>query len=329
MVLKDISNIEELFNNSSTSNTDLKKCLNAFEFYEFVAKLIGDFKYQNAEEVYSVYDKLYVDYENVITVFKAKFKQYKEDTNNKKMDTKLIYNYLKSGIYLFLFRYLFLKYHIFNESQLDDIYNEGWKKFLAKNINLDTKKLKLPKKLESKITKFKFIEFYSNFEILNIQLFDNQAKSNNKFTKDNKANINICLSRLKSFANIDIIKFINLYNGKKKTYSDLSFKILFADNTKTGADMKGKRKTLFDTDVKVRNRLSLVDKKKNKEGKENCDKNSKDEESVEDIDDNKEKKRNVKKKIKINKTDIKKAKKKNKYRKSAVVIENEKEENEE
>ena len=216
MVLKDISNIEELFNNSSTSNTDLKKCLNAFEFYEFVAKLIGDFKYQNAEEVYSVYDKLYVDYENVITVFKAKFKQYKEDTNNKKMDTKLIYNYLKSGIYLFLFRYLFLKYHIFNESQLDDIYNEGWKKFLAKNINLDTKKLKLPKKLESKITKFKFIEFYSNFEILNIQLFDNQAKSNNKFTKDNKANINICLGRLKSFANIDIIKFINLYNGKKK-----------------------------------------------------------------------------------------------------------------
>ena len=328
--LKDIANIEELFNNSSTSNADLKKCLNAFEFYEFVAKLIGDFKFQNAEEVYSVYDKLYVDYENVITVFKAKFKQYKEDTNNKKMDSKLIYNYLKSGVYLFLFRYLFLKYHIFNESQLDDIYNEGWKKFLTKNINLDKKKLRLPKKLESKIPKFKFIEFYSNFEILNIQLFDNQTKSNNKFTKDNKTNINICLGRLKSFANIDIVKFINLYNGKKKSYSDLSFKILFADNTKAGSgtDMKGKRRTLFDTDIKIKNRYSFVNNNKSDERKEKYDNNKNNEETDEDIDDNNEKKRNVKKKIKFNKTEIKKAKKKNKYRKSVIVIENEKEDNE-
>ena len=328
LCFKDISNIEELFNSSSTSNNDLKKCLNEFEFYEFVAKLIGDFKFQNSDEVYSVYDKLFVEYENVICVYKSKYKQYKEDNNIKKMDLKLIYNYLKSGVYLFLFRYLFLKYHIFNESQLEDINNEGWKKFLSKNINLDNKKIKLPKKLESKISKFKFIEFYSNFEILNIQLFDNQTKSNNKFNKENKTNINICLGRLKSFANIDIIKFINLYNGKKKSYSDLSFKILFGDNNK-GIDIKGKRKSLFNTNIKVKNRISIKDKKIDIE-KENYEKNidnSDDDEEEKDIY-IQNKKRNVKKKIKINQTDIKKAKKKMKYRKSIIVIEDEKEENE-
>ena len=244
------------------------------------------------------------------------------------MDLKLIYNYLKSGIYLFLFRYLFLKYHIFNDSQLNDIYSEGWKKFLSKNINLDNKKVKLPKKLESKITKFKFIEFYSNFEILNIQLFDNQTKPNTKFNKDNKANINTCLGRLKSFANIDIVKFINLYNGKKKTYSDLSFKILFGDNNK-GIDIKGKRKSLFNTDIKVRNRISLSNKRNNIDLEiENNDK--KDEEEKEDEGEeykSKEKKRNVKKKMKINQTDIKKAKKIMKYRKTVIINEDEKEEN--
>ena len=325
--LKDISSIEELFNNSSTSNNDLKKCFKAIEFYEFIAKLIGDFKFQNSEEVFSIYDKLYVEYENVICVFKAKFKQYKEDSNVKKMDLKLVYYYLKSGIYLFLFRYLFLKYHIFNESQLNDINNEGWKKFLNKNISLDNKKVKLPKKLESKINKFKFIEFYSNFEILNIQLFDNQLKASNKFTKDNKSNINACLGRLKSFANIDIDKFINLYNGKKKTYSDLSFKILFGDNNKT-AEGKVKRKSLFNTDAKIRNRFSMSDPKINGiMENENNDKNKKEEndnESEKSI--SKEKKRNVKKRVKINRTDAKKAKKRMKYRKTVVVIEDEKEE---
>ena len=245
------------------------------------------------------------------------------------MDLKLVYNYLKSGIYLFLFRYLFLKYHIFNESQLNDIYNEGWKKFLTKNVNLDTKKVKLPKKLESKITKFKFIEFYSNFEILNIQLFDNQAKANNKFNKDNKENICTCLGRLKSFANIDIVKFINLYNGKKRSNSDLSFKILFGDNNKN-TDFKAKRKSLFGTEIKTRNRLSMTNKSNNIDfEKENSNKNyeeEKDEEIEEDI--TKVKKRNVKKKIKINQTDIKKAKKKMKYRKK-IVVEDEREEIEE
>ena len=245
------------------------------------------------------------------------------------MDLKLIYNYLKAGIYLFLFRYLFLKYHIFNESQLNDLFNEGWKKFLSKNINLDNKKIKLPKKLESKIQKFKFIEFYSNFEILNIQLFDNQTKSNNKFSKDNKSNINTCLSRLKSFSNIDIIKFISLYNGKKKSYSDLSFKILFGDNNNKGADVKGKVKSIFSTDIKVRNRISMTDNKKNniQTEKENLDKNieeaQKEEKEENDI---KEKKRNVNKKMKINRTDIKKAKKKMKYRKSLIIVEDEKDE---
>jgi hypothetical protein len=301
--------------------------LNAFEYYEFVSKLIGDFKFQNADEVYSVFDKLYIEYENAICIFKAKYKKYKEESKTKKMDLKLVYNYLKAGIYLFLFRYLFLKYHIFNESQLEDLNNEGWKKFLSKNINLDNKKIKLPKKLESKIQKFKFIEFYSNFEILNIQLFDNQTKSNNKFSKDNKANINTCLGRLKSFSNIDIIKFINLYNGKRKSYSDLSFKILFGENNKTG-DAIGKRKSLFNTDAKIRNRLSMTGKENDSE-KENYDKNKNNDDDDDDGGDEKinmGRKRNVKKKIKINQTDIKKIKKKMKYRKSNVVVVDEKEE---
>jgi hypothetical protein len=46
---------------------------------------------------------------------------------------------------------LFIKYQIFSEEQLTDINNEGWKKFLEKNISIENKKLKLPKKLEPKI----------------------------------------------------------------------------------------------------------------------------------------------------------------------------------
>ena len=228
--LQEITNIEESFNTSSLSNNELKKCLNLYEYYEFISKLIGDFKFQNSEEVYLVFEKLFIEYENNICVCKAKYKQYKEDDNTKKMDLKLICSYLKSGLYLFLLRFLLIKYQIFSEDQIKDLNNEGWKKFLEKNISIENKKMKLPKKLEPKIGKFKFIEFYSNFEILNIQLFDNQVKPNNKFTKDNKMNINNCLGRLKSFANMDISTFIGLYNGKKRAFSDLSFKILFDDN---------------------------------------------------------------------------------------------------
>ena len=125
------------------------------------------------------------------------------------------------------------------------------------------------------------------------------------------------------------MKFINLYNGKKKTYSDLSFKILFGDNNNKEIDIKGKRKSLFGTDIKVRNRLSMSNKSSNIDlEKENYDKNyyeEKEEESEEYT--NKDRKRNVKKKIKINETDIKKAKKRMKYRKTLIVVEDEKEEN--
>ena len=317
--LQEINNIEESFDGTSSANTELKKCLNSFEFYEFVAKLIGDFKFQNAEEVFLIFDKLFIEYENNLCVFKAKFKQYKEDENIKKMDLKLVYSYLKTGLYLFLIRFLFIKYQIFSEEQLNDISNEGWKKFIDKNINIENKKIKLPKKLEAKIGKFKFIEFYSNYEILNIQLFDNQIKANNKFTKENKMNINNCLGRIKSFSNIDIIKFIGLYAGKKRSFSDLSFKILFDDSNK--ANEKAKRKTMFSTDIKVRNRLSM-----NEEKNENKDNVKKEEEEVEKKGKNNEKKRNVKKKVKITRTDAKKVKKKLKYRKTIVVME-EKEDN--
>ena len=314
--IQEISNMENSLNISSSSNAELKKCLNLFEYYEFIAKLIGDFKFQNSDEVYLVYDKLYMEYENNICVFKAKFKQYKEDESVQKMDIKLIINYLKSGLYLFLLRFLFIKYQIFSEDQLNDINNEGWKKFLEKNINIDNKKIKLPKKLESRISKFKFIEFYSNFEILNIQLFDNQLKSYNKFNKENKTNINICLGRMKSFSNLDINKFIGLYNGKKRSLADLSFKILFDDNNK-GVE-KLKRKTMFSTDIKVRNRISMND---NNESSENKNNDKVKEEEKEEKEESKKKKRNVKKKVKIPKSEVKKAKKKVKHRKSVVVIE--------
>ena len=318
LVLKDISNIEGVFNSSNSINKDLKKCLNAIEYYEFVAKLIGDFKFQNPDEVYSIYDQLYFEYENTLCVFKTKYKQYKEDNDSKKMDLKLVYNYLKTGIYLFLFRYLFLKYHIFSESQLRDIYSEGWKKFLQKNVNLDTKKIKLPKKFELKMPKFKFIEFYSNFEILNIQLFDAQTKPNNKFNKETKANLYNCLGKLKSFANIDIVHFINLFNGRKKSYIDLSFKILFGDNNR-GADNNKKRKSTL-SNKEALNRISI--------SKEDFNKGLEEEKSENESDGtaSKKKKRNVKKEIKINRSDMKIIKRKIKYRKSTIVIEDEKEE---
>ena len=314
--LQDISNMDELFKSSSASNTELKKCLNSFELYEFITKLIGDYKYQSPDEVYLVFDKLYIQFENIMTIFKSYFKQYKDDENAKKMDLKLIYNYLKAGLYLFLIRFLFIKYQIFNQEQLMDINNEGWKKFLEKNIDMDNKKIKLPKKLESKINKFKFIEFYSNFEILNIQIFDNQTKPINKFTKDNKNNINNCLGKLKSFANIDINKFIELFNKKKsfKSFSELSFKILFEDCANNNKENKAKRKYMFCTDIKVRNRLSMTDN----ENKDN--KNKDKEDAIEDDDGSKEIKRNVKKKIKISQSN-KKMKKKVKYRKSVIVLE--------
>ena len=73
---------------------------------------------------------------------------------------------------------------------LNDLqYKEAIIEFLEKNISIENKKMKLPKKLELKIGKFKFIEFYSNFEILNIQLFDNQIK----ILKNKDKNIKIIL----------------------------------------------------------------------------------------------------------------------------------------
>ena len=130
---------------------------------------------------------------------------------------------------------------------------------------------------------------------------------------------------MKSFSNIDINKFISLYNGKKRAFADLSFKILFDDNNK-GIE-KLKRKTMFSTDIKVRNRLSMNDTEEIKENKNNDKIKEIKEKEEEEKDENKKKKRNVKKKVKIAKSDAKKAKKKNrKHRKSVVIIE-EKDEN--
>ena len=106
----------------------------------------------------------------------------------------------------------------------------------------------------------------------------------------------------------------------------MSFKILFGENNKTG-DAIGKRKSLFNTDAKIRNRLSMTGKENDSE-KENYDKNKNNDDDDDGGDEkiNMGRKRNVKKKIKINQTDIKKIKKKMKYRKSNVVVVDEKEE---
>ena len=304
IALRDISSIEKLFNNSNNSNNYLSKCLNSFEYFEFITKLIGDFKFVSPDEVFLVFDKIFADYENHLCIFKSKFKKYKEE-EVKKMDLNLIYLFLTGGMYLFLIRYLLIKYQICTDNQLSDIAIKGWKNFYESNLDVDAKNMKLPKKIEMKNIKFKFIEFYSNFEILYIQLFDNQTKPNKNFTEENKTKICDYLSKLKNFANIPINEFIKLYNNRRRTYSDLTFKLLFCNKSK---------KISLNTDIKQKNRFSLQDKKYY--ARDEIDEDEKDENV-------KNAKRNVKKEIKFNKTDVKGKKRNGKYRKTLTVMENE------
>ena len=245
----------------SGKNT-LKDCIYKFQFYEFIGKLIGDFKFEKANLIFLIFDYLYIDYETNLCVFKSKLKNYKLEENLNKMDMKLVYYFLITGLKTFLLKFLCLKYKIFSEEEINLISIKGWSSF--KNYLVD-KDMKLGKKLEinNDFKSIHFYQFYFVFEKICQIIFNSQMKTNKKFKQSDKQIILDYLYLLKSFANNNLIseiseKIIRTKRKQRKNFQEAFFLSFFVPNENSDkSDSKVKLFINEKTSFKYRNRITL------------------------------------------------------------------------
>ena len=259
----------EVFNNNNiienyfiSGKNSLKDCIYKFEFYEFIAKLIGDFKFEKRNQIFSIFDSMYIDYETNLCVFKSKLKNYKSEENLNPMDMKLIYYFLITGLKTFLLKFLAIKYKIFSEEDMYQISIKGW---LSYKNYLNEKDIKMENKIEIN-NEFKlvhFFQFYLVFEKICQIVFNSQMKKNKKFKPSDKQIIIDYLSLLKSFANNNSLSEISETITKKKRKIKRSLQESFLlcyfipNENSDKSDTKQKLFINEKTNFKYRNRVTL------------------------------------------------------------------------
>ena len=259
----------EIFNNHHIIENDfisgkdsLKDCISKFEYYEFIAKLIGDFKFEKRNQIFSIFDSMYIVYETNLCVFKNKLKKYKSEENSDKMDMKLIYYFLIIGLKTFLLKFLAIKYKIFSEEDIYQISIKGW---LSYKNNLAEKDNKIDNKIEinNEFKSVHFFQFYSVFEKVCQIVFHSQTKKIKRFKQSDKQIIIDYLSLLKSFANNNSLSEISdkITRKKRKIKRSLQDSFLLCYfNPNENCDKSDSKPKLFindKTNFKYRNRITL------------------------------------------------------------------------
>ena len=266
-VLNDISSIESQFSNSSFNQ--IKECLDSFEFFEFVAKLIGDYRYSAQEDIRLVFDKLYPDFETDYCVFKSKLKSFR-DESNPKMNMNLIYQFLVSGLKIFLLKFLEVKYEVFDDNDLETIHLKGWngykEDYYIKNESGEKEKKdkKKPKNIamtQNEFKTMKFYEFYSIFEMYCKDIFSIQIKKNKKITIKDKNFLTNELLLLKNFYSLNLSRMKELLKHRKRKANMLNF--LYDELFSLNKEEETKQFINERTNIKMRKRVTLSEKNDN------------------------------------------------------------------
>lgn len=275
--LLNVTSLEIIF--SDEYDYDIKECLNKFEFYEFVCKLLGDFKYAQLKELMFVFDGIYPLYETYFCVFKSKFKSFKEDVKQYKIDMKLIFLTRVTGMLMFLFKFLILRYEIFSDDENEKIHLKGWVEFFKektiskadlfeednnndnddiysdnedKEPHINKRKKQMLEHLgfvNNECKGIKFYEFYMVFELYIRGLFELQMKRNKKGESNSmrKQTIINYLNFLKGFNTLslknmrEIIKVAKKGGMKSGGFVDYCFGKFFRD-VKKDQDVNGGKK---------------------------------------------------------------------------------------
>ena len=262
--LEVFNNINVIENYFISGKNSLKDCIYKFEFYEFIAKLIGDFKFEKRNQIFLIFDSMYIDYETNLCVFKSKLKNYKSDENINQMDMKLIYYFLITGLKTFLLKFLAIKYKIFSEEDMYLISIKGW---LSYKNYLAEKDVKIENKIEinNEFKNVPFFQFYLVFEKICQIVFNSQMKKMKKFKPSDKQIIVDYLSLLKSFANNYSLSEISdtITRKKRKLRRSLQDAFLLSyfipNENSDKSDSKPKLFINEKTNFKYRNRITLGD----------------------------------------------------------------------
>jgi hypothetical protein len=253
MLTKFITTFQDIKNFLSQVNSlSLEKCLEQFEFYEFVIHMIGDFKYSKTYELVLIYKYLFQEYETERIVFFTKFKEIKKDSNL--IDNKLILSICSLNIKITFFKFFSAKYDNFDEyeNKIDHlIVSED-----IKNLNHKHSTPNIHKDLKN----FKFHEFYVAPNILNKKLFETylgNSKSKLDFTKI--ISLVKCLKDFSSLKISEVRKAVGIYKRKQinNRHPETLYNSLMYTKLKEG-DEESKSK------IKIRKNFANTDNKVNK-----------------------------------------------------------------
>ena len=267
-ILNDNSSLESRFSNSSLGQ--IRECLENFEFYEFVAKLIGDFKFRKKADVFYALDRIYPEFETNFCVFKSKLKSFKE-SNEQKIDMKFIFQFLVTGLKIFLIRYLEIKYEIFTNEDVENIHLKGWTLFSSEyeikseSVGKKSKKKNNPPKtffmVQNEFKFLKFYEFFSIFEMYCKDLFSINSKKSKKNSQKEKNILIEELLLLKNFYSMKLTKIKDIIKQRKKK-TNIAFHCYEQLFTLNKEDKENQRKSYINqkTNIKMRKRVTLLDK---------------------------------------------------------------------
>lgn len=124
----EIKNVESEVNKSNRSlNAIFSEVLDKFEYYEFIANLIADFKFSKSMEIKTIFLNVFKDYQTGFLVFQTKLKEFK-DSNSQTVDLKFIIIILSIILKISLLKFLLAKFENFDS--FENVINKNFNNFI-------------------------------------------------------------------------------------------------------------------------------------------------------------------------------------------------------
>jgi hypothetical protein len=124
----EIKNLENEVKKSNKSiNAIFSEILDKFEYYEFIANLIADFKFSKSSEIKTIFQNLFKDYQTEFLVFQTKLKEFR-DSNSQTVDLKLIIIFLSIILKISLLKFLVAKFENFDN--FENLINKNFENFI-------------------------------------------------------------------------------------------------------------------------------------------------------------------------------------------------------
>ncbi|MCQ2815854.1 MAG: hypothetical protein MJ252_01180 [archaeon] len=261
-----MNNLELTYGELDSTVSNVNKVIKDFDYYEFVAKLIGDFKYKTAGEILYVINEIYPKYDEALGSFKTKLKDYKKEDHVKKMNMKTYLSFLFTGLRGFLIKYLLIKYDtVITKEEIEKIPFIGWSKFYetVKTVHPDLEGIQKKKRGKKKkndsdedgeskkgkgikfklnIAKYPFTAFYEVYQIILNEVNSNYIVKEKKFHDSNMNSCKLGMKKLKKFVKISYEDLRNFHKStvvllkahkfkdKLSSYPKELFKMIYEEN---------------------------------------------------------------------------------------------------